>query len=213
MPLEPRPETCRRTVKLLPNLDPWVWIWLLLVPLSVALCLIPRVHNSLDMDEAVSVYYARLGWGAFWRAFGYDANMALYYVLLREWMAFGSSEFAIRLLSVLAAVAAVPAVYAPGATYGRRTGMIAALFFTLNAFVIQYARYARGDALVLRLVTLASLFYVRSVEQPTIGRWIGYVLTATLAIYTHFSQRWYLSPSGWRSSRRGPGRRLGGAWH
>jgi hypothetical protein len=111
--------------------------------------------------------------------------MALYYVMLHEWIAVGTSEFAIRLLSVLFAVVTIPTVYALGCSYGQRVGIIAAFFLALNAFAIEYAQYARGYSLALWLVTLASLFYLRSVERPTTSRWIGYVLATTLAIYTH----------------------------
>src|SRR5882672_1934717 len=63
-------------------------------------------------DECFSVEAARLGWPDFvhllwWR----EANMALYYLLLRGWLHFGRTEFFIRSLSVLTAVATLPAIY------------------------------------------------------------------------------------------------------
>ena len=47
-----------------------------------------RVHlleeRSLYVDEAASVMFARLPWSDFGRAlWGFEGNMALYYVLLR----------------------------------------------------------------------------------------------------------------------------------
>ena len=57
-------------------------------------------------DEAFSVEVARLSWYDFIRLLWWrEANMSLYYVLLRGWLHLGSSPFFIRSLSVLASLA------------------------------------------------------------------------------------------------------------
>src|SRR5258706_16360890 len=63
-------------------------------------------------DEAFSVEIARMSWHAFaglllWR----EANMSIYYVLLRGWLHFGSSPLSIRSFSVLASLATLPAIF------------------------------------------------------------------------------------------------------
>jgi hypothetical protein len=54
-------------------------------------------RKSFWLDEGVSVAIARLDWPNFlrilWRR---EANMALYYVLLRGWLHLGGSETAVR---------------------------------------------------------------------------------------------------------------------
>src|SRR5579864_4883305 len=79
-------------------------------------------------DETFSVEVARLDWRNFlhllwWR----EANMSLYYVLLRIWLHFGQSPFFIRSLSALIATGTIPAIYWLGSIlYNRRVGLIAA---------------------------------------------------------------------------------------
>ena len=89
----------------------WLTLALLLV-LSVVVRLRCLSNKPFWFDECFSAEVARIDWHNFahllwWR----EANMSLYYVLLRAWMHFGQSEFFIRSLSVWMAVATVPAIY------------------------------------------------------------------------------------------------------
>ena len=63
-------------------------------------------------DEAFSVEVARISWPNFlhllwWR----EANMSLYYLLLRLWLHIGHSPFFIRSLSAVIAAATIPVFY------------------------------------------------------------------------------------------------------
>ena len=63
-----------------------------------------RLHllaaKSLWIDEAASANFAVMRWPTFLRTlWGYQGNMALYYLLLRAWVHLGASEFAVRNLS------------------------------------------------------------------------------------------------------------------
>ncbi len=81
-----------------------------LLVLIAGLAAVLRFHSlaakSFWFDEGVSVAIARLDWYNFarilWRR---EANMSLYYFLLHFWLYFGGSEFFVRALSVLFAVA------------------------------------------------------------------------------------------------------------
>ncbi|HZQ96365.1 MAG TPA: hypothetical protein VFA67_15230, partial [Candidatus Sulfotelmatobacter sp.] len=89
----------------------WITI-LLLFAVCVALRLICLACKPFWFDEAFSVEVARLDWPNFlhllwWR----EANMSLYYLLLRAWLHFGQSPYFIRSLSVVFAAATLPAVY------------------------------------------------------------------------------------------------------
>ena len=78
--------------------------------------------------------------------------MSLYYVLLRMWLHFGQSEFFIRSLSVVIAVATVPAIYwLARLLYDRRVALIAAALFSFTAYSVRYAQEARSYALFLLL--------------------------------------------------------------
>jgi mannosyltransferase len=143
--------------------------------------------QSFSVDEGTSVAIARLPWPQFTVTLLHgEANMALYYVLLRFWMYVGQNDFPIRLLSVLFSVATVPVVYLLGdRLFGRRAGFTAALLLAFNAFHIRYAQEARGYSLVVLLVSLASLTFVSGIQGSTRRAWAPYTLTAVLAVYSH----------------------------
>jgi mannosyltransferase len=139
-------------------------------------------------DEAFSVEVARIDWRNFlhllwWR----EANMSLYYVLLRVWLHFGQSEYFIRTLSVVAAVAAVPAIYwLASLLYDRRVGLIAAALLAFNAYHVRYAQEARSYALFVLLATLSSGFLIILLEKPSRRNQATYAVVSMLAVYAHF---------------------------
>src|SRR5437879_7015586 len=68
--------------------------------------------KSFWLDEIISVSIAKLDGAGFRNiVMSWEANMALYYALLRLWWHIGQSEFAVRLLSVIPAIATVPLIY------------------------------------------------------------------------------------------------------
>ncbi len=56
---------------------------------------------------------------------------------------------------------------------------------TVHETAIQHAQTARGYALLMMLVTLSSLFFVRSVKRGTLANCTGYVVSGTSVIYAH----------------------------
>jgi len=161
---------------------------LLLVAASTIIRLLCLVCKPFWFDETFSVALARMGWLSsvrvmWWR----EANMALYYVLLRFWLHFGRSEFFIRSLSVLFAAATLPAIYwVAGLLYNRRVAFIATTLLAFNAFQVRYAQEARTYALFLLLATLSSGFLIAYVRQPSRAHRLGYILTSILAMYAQF---------------------------
>lgn len=70
---------------------------------------------SIWLDEAVSATLAQVPFGEFAReAAAKEANMSLYYVLLRPFLWLGNSEIAVRLPSVLAFAATIPLLHRIG---------------------------------------------------------------------------------------------------
>ena len=151
-------------------------------------------------DEAFSVEVARLDWRNFlhviwWR----EANMSLYYLLLRAWLEFGQSPLFIRSLSVVISAATLPAIYwVAKLLYDRPVALLATALLACNAYSVRYAQEARSYALFLLLATLGSGFlisWVREMEhdlrsqsatsrsRASLGN--GYVITSVLAAYAH----------------------------
>jgi mannosyltransferase len=139
-------------------------------------------------DECVGVEIARLDWFNFarilWRR---EANMSLYYLFLRFWLHFGDTPAFIRSLSVIFALATIPALYLLGRRlFDSRNGIIAAVLLALNAYHIRYSQEARSYALTVLLCVLSSLFFVESLENPSRRVRLAHVLTSSLAVYAHF---------------------------
>lgn len=163
-------------------------LWSVIVPLAAILRFLYLSRKSIYLDEALSVAYAHLSWHDFVQTITTrDANMALYYLLLRGMIFFGDSEFWVRLLSVLAGVVTIPLIYALGKNlYDRRTGLLAALLLSVNACHVVYSQEARGYALALLLTVLSSLLFLEGIESPSWSTWVWYALACGLSVDSHF---------------------------
>ncbi len=165
--------------------------WLLVALLAVIAAAL-RFHalavKSFWLDEGVSVEIARLDWYNFarilWRR---EANMALYYLLLRGWLKFGDTEFFVRSLSILPALAMLPVLYWLGRKlFDRRTGLIAAALFTVNAYSIRYSQEARSYSLYILLATASCAAFIAFLDSPIRRNRFLHVAASVLAVYAHF---------------------------
>lgn len=165
----------------------WIAVLVLTVA-ALAVRLFCLTCKPFWFDEAFSVEVARVTWPNFlhllwWR----EANMSLYYFLLRIWLHLGQDPFLIRSLSALIGAATIPALYwLASLLYGRRVGLIAAALLTFSAYHVRYAQEARSYTLFVLLATLSSGFLISFLEQPTNFHRRAYVLTSVLTVYAHF---------------------------
>ena len=147
--------------------------------------------HSLFLDESVSSTLATAPWHRFANVVSHrEANMALYYLLLRGWAVFGHSEIALRSLSVILAVGALwVVIMLARSLFGRRTALVAGLLFAVNPLFIQFAQDVRGYSLALLLVSASCFFFVRGIHQvgtPPRFCWTAYTVVTSLAAYTNF---------------------------
>jgi mannosyltransferase len=155
-----------------------------------------RLENrKVTYDESVSIGYAHESWVGLWHVVTRrDPNMSLYHAVLKIWTGiFGDGVFAMRSLSVAAAVLCVPVVYGIGVRlFSVVAGLLAGVLISTNAFVLHYAQEARSYALLTLLVTLSTYFFLVELERP--GRWnrAAYVASSVLAFYAHFFAIWVL---------------------
>jgi mannosyltransferase len=158
------------------------------IMLAAALRLMDLGAKSVWSDEAFSIFLAKQNWPGFWHIVTTaEANMSLYYALLRGWVAFSDAAWWVRLLSALMGVAVVPVVYWIGKQiFSQRAGILAALLIAINPFHIRYAQEARSYSLLVLLVSVSFLAFFHCLKQP--NRWWSscYVLSTALALYAHF---------------------------
>ena len=165
-----------------------------LLPAAVVVVLLLGVlarlttRSDLWLDEALSVHIARLPLDQIPAALRRDGAPPVYYVLLHGWMAvFGQSATAVRALSTVFGLAALPAMFALGRRLrDRRTGWLAVLLLASSPFAVHYATEARMYALVVLEVLLLGLALRRAAERPTPGRLAGVSVACAALVLTHY---------------------------
>src|SRR3954464_10892001 len=133
------------------------------IVIAAVLRLIFLGARSFWADEIVSVKLATDNWGGFWFwVSSREANMALYYLLLRGWIKFGDSEAQVRLFSSLIGIVTVPVLYALAKQlYDERIAWVSALLAATNACLITFSQEARSYSLVILLVALSYYYFIR----------------------------------------------------
>ena len=111
----------------------------------------------------------------------------LYYSLVKPWAAVaGTSEWALRLPSVLGAVAAcVLLVILAARLFDGRVAAVSGILLAVNALVVQWSQQARGYTLLLALSLLAMLLLLRAIERDSRGAWAAYGLAFAAVIVWH----------------------------
>src|SRR5258708_3564122 len=93
-------------------LSPAIVLWVGVVPLAASLRLLFLYRRSLWQNELFSIAVARLPRGEFVRLLSHtEANMALYYALLRVWLRLGDSETFLRIPSLIFSLLTTLIVY------------------------------------------------------------------------------------------------------
>ena len=189
----------KRAVRVLSPADLAV---LLIALLATGLRLYHLGAQGLDWDEGFGIGSAYAGFGAIIHtALTVEPHPPLFYSFLRVWYHLaGTSEFALRLPSVMSSTLVVPLLFAlcrrlflPGfGGRSRRTqggpwvGVLSGLLWALSAEQVWYAQeermYAPAALLCLAAVYLA-LRALQAPSTPVLVCWSGVVL---VALYLHY---------------------------
>jgi len=124
-----------------------------------------------------------------------DTQLPLYYTLLNLWLhLFGTSEVALRSLSVAASIASIPLIYAVACAIGSSAiGAYAAVLFAVAPFQIAFAQYNRPYALLGCFALLSGLAALKICRGVGDWRWfVTYGVVTVLGLYTHYLFIWNL---------------------
>lgn len=144
--------------------------------------------QSLWRDEVDALRFATASVGDILENFTRPGwNGPLYYLLLRGWIALGgTSEFAMRFLSLLFGVLAIPLVYALGRRlFNSSVGIISALLVTTSPYLVWYSQEVKMYTLVVVLTLLAIYSLRRALEGGGWPWWSAQIATTSLASYSH----------------------------
>lgn len=161
------------------------WGLIAIVILSVFLAFYRLATQSFGFDESFSIYISRDWSTMLGNLWNHETNMWLYYSILHFWQVFGTTEFAVRTLSVFFAIATIPVIYLLGNyVYNKRVALIASLLTVINVIYVLYAQETRSYSLVLFLVSLSSYSFLRYEENQKYKA--IFIVSSALSIYSHF---------------------------
>ncbi len=160
----------------------------------IALCIVAadiRIATSrgLWVDEAISVRQAQMPFAQMLADMrNTDVHPPLHHALL--WITvrlFGTSELAVRLPSLIAGVALVPAMAWTGRViYDRRTGWVAAALASVAPFCVWYSQEARMYALFMLFAALAVGAQVQAIRRGLRRDWLLYGVATAALIWTQY---------------------------
>ncbi len=163
-----------------------LFLVVVLVLLAAALRLFHLSTQSIWFDEGWSAYAAQQP--TLSAAAQADlTNPPLYYVLLNAAAhCFGTTEFALRIVSLLLGLLIIPLVYRLArAAAGERAGRYAALLATISAPLWWASQEARMYTLLALLVLIGALAWQRLVTKPSRTAWLGLWLSELALLYAH----------------------------
>jgi mannosyltransferase len=144
--------------------------------------------KSFWVDEAFSAFIAAAPWHNFWQQIQTtELNMLPYYLLLRLWIHFGSSEAWLRLLSALFGIVSIPLIYLLSSRlFCRRVGLLAAALLAVHPGHIIFSQEARSYSMTVLLLVIVAVLLLNAIANPKRLCWGAYALAAGAAIYSHF---------------------------
>lgn len=145
--------------------------------------------SPLWLDEALTVDIARLPLGDIGAALRHDGHPPLFYWLLHGWIdLFGSGDVAVRSLSGIFGVVAMPLGWLAGRADGVRTAWATALVVAVSPFVLRYSTEARMYSLVIVLVLVGQILLRRAVDErsASVPLLVGLGLVSGLLLLTHY---------------------------
>ncbi len=161
--------------------------------LGLVLRLIQLDVQPLWWDEGYSVFFATRDFGTMLARTAIDIHPPLYYALLQIWMtAFGKSDLALRMLSVVIGAATIPLAYLVAQQlFNRRVALASAFLLALAPLHIYYSQELRMYGLVTLLALASVYLQLKMLARKTaraqgIVLTVAYVVVTALAVYTQY---------------------------
>lgn len=204
MPPTPPPDRLALDVDPEPPSDAAWGRWGTAIKVGICLALVLGIvlrfvtRSPLWLDEALSVNIARLPLGDITGALRHDGHPPLYYLLLHGWMSvFGEGDVAVRALSGVFSVAAIPLLWVAG----KRLGGTQVAWFSLGVvallpYAIRYGTETRMYSLVMLLVLAGWLLLDDALHRPNLARLAGFSVVVALLLWTHYWAMWLLAVTG-----------------
>jgi uncharacterized membrane protein len=165
----------------------YIQLLLSLTLIGAVLRLFNLGFNSLWLDEASTLTFAKMSIGQIWQVSSTEFNPPLFYWLENFMLSFGSSEAVLRLLPAIFGILTIPVMYYVGKEFlDRNTGIIAAAACAFSPFLVYYSQEARAYSMMLFFVACAMVFYLRAMREWDIRNWALFGLFSAIAFWSHY---------------------------
>lgn len=155
--------------------------------LYVVLCCI-NIRGSIWFDESYSAYLVRGDFGQIWSETAQDVHPPLFYFLLKIWsMIFGTSDFAMRFMSVFfGVISIVLAFHLLKRWFGVKIATVATALLSFSPFLIRYGQEMRMYTLIFAIVVGATYALDLALETKKKRYYIIYAVLVSLGMWTHY---------------------------
>lgn len=164
---------------------PWL---LLIVVAGVALAVREALRAPMWMDEIYTLWASHQGLAQALDVSRRDVHPPLHFMLVSGWVSLGAtSDFWLRAPSIVfGALSIVGTFLLARDAFGRGAGLLAAAMLAIHPQHVHFSQELRSYAMLWMLFVWAWWFAWRWIERGERAAAIGYVVTATLALYTHY---------------------------
>lgn len=152
----------------------------------------PGFNASLFADELSSFFLTGHSAGRLLHLLNghsVDLTPPLYFLIASGTRALaGNSVQSLRLISLIAGVAAIPLTQLLGRwTVDRRAGLVGASLVALSPYLLYYSTEARAYSLLMALSLGSTLALLKALQNGRLGWWIAYGACACATAYTHYT--------------------------
>ncbi len=144
--------------------------------------------SSIWFDEAFGAYLIRFNFAEIFHYTSLDVHPPFYYWLLKVWsMLFGTSDVALRSMSVLFGVVGLVFAYLLiRKLFSRRAALWTIVLLAIMPFFVRYAQEARMYTLVAAITLAATYVLTLAVSKKKWKWWIIYGVLVALGMWTHY---------------------------
>jgi uncharacterized membrane protein len=116
-----------------------------------------------------------------------ELHPPLHFLLLKAWVQLvGDSDLALRMISALVAILAIPAFYYIGRLlFNERVGTIALILGSLSPLQVYYAQETRNYIFAITCTAWALVGLLTIAKSKRYG-WLLYVIASVFGLYTHY---------------------------
>lgn len=147
---------------------------------------------SIWFDEAYSWYIIKFNYAEIAHYTSLDVHPPMYYWALKTWsLLFGTSELALRSLSMVSAmVAIVFGFLLIKKLFGHFAARISILFMVLAPMIVRYSQEARMYTMAMAICTAATYVFVTVLGEKDAKKrrklWIIYAVLVAVGMWTHY---------------------------